>query len=125
MCETPQWHFPGLPQRYKDRAGDTIQRISMLAMAAMTCAGGVFGAIDVGRAQSVTSYRCADGTRFMWASIPRIPAASCRSTGGEVVLARRFAVSGPRYSGAGVTLTIGNDGRTRVRHARRPTSICE
>ena len=44
--------------------------------------------------------------------------------GREVTLARRFAVSGARYSGGGVTLKITRAGTT-VRHARRPATTCE
>jgi hypothetical protein len=41
-----------------------------------------------------------------------------------VTLGRRFALSGSRYSGAGVTLKITKAGTT-VKHARRPVTACE
>ncbi|MGJ4928338.1 MliC family protein [Bradyrhizobium sp. HKCCYLS2038] len=76
-------------------------------------------------AQAVSSYRCADGTRFIVGFYPQDSRAFVLIDGGEVTLARRFAVSGRRYSGAGVTLTQSRDGQTMIRHARRPATSCE
>ncbi|CCD92835.1 conserved exported hypothetical protein [Bradyrhizobium sp. ORS 375] len=100
-------------------------RIWISAVSAISFVIGLFGAIEVGRAQSVGSFRCADGTRFIVGLYPQDSRAFMQIDGGEVTLARRFAVSGRRYSGAGVTLTITKDGRTLVRHAKRPATVCE
>ncbi|WP_240535607.1 MliC family protein [Bradyrhizobium sp. STM 3809] len=86
---------------------------------------GLLAAIESGRAQSVASYRCADGTHFIVGFYPQDARAFLQIDGGEVTLARRLALSGRRYSGAGVMLTITKDGRTLIRHARRPATVCE
>jgi hypothetical protein len=41
-----------------------------------------------------------------------------------LTLDKRLALSGSRYSGRGVTLTIGKAG-TRLKQARRPATACE
>jgi membrane-bound inhibitor of C-type lysozyme len=76
------------------------------------------------RAQSFQSYRCADGTQFIVAFFEYDKRAHLQIDGREVTLARRFGLSGPRYSGSGVTLQITKTGTT-VRHARRPATACE
>jgi len=86
---------------------------------------GLFAAPTSTGAQGVGSYRCADGTRFIVALYPQDPRAFMQIDGGQVILARRLAISGRRYSGAGVTLTVAKDGRTTIRHARRPITVCE
>ena len=75
-------------------------------------------------AQSFQSYRCADGTQFIVGFFEYDSRAHLQIDGKAVTLARRFAVSGARYSGGGVTLKIIRAGTT-VRHARRPTTTCE
>jgi hypothetical protein len=44
--------------------------------------------------------------------------------GTAVTLFRRIALSGSRYAGGGVTLSITNAGTT-VEHAKRPVTACE
>jgi hypothetical protein len=44
--------------------------------------------------------------------------------GKAMTLGRRFAVSGSRYSGGGVSLKISKAGTT-LTHARRPVTACE
>jgi hypothetical protein len=44
--------------------------------------------------------------------------------GREVTLFKRLALSGVRYTGAGVALRIGKTGIT-IKHARRPATACE
>jgi membrane-bound inhibitor of C-type lysozyme len=76
------------------------------------------------RAQSFQNYRCADGTQFIVGFFEYDARAHLQIDGKEVTLARRFAVSGARYSGGGVTLKITRAGTT-VKHARRPATACE
>lgn len=102
-----------------------MTRISIMAVSAISISIGLFAQIEVGLAQSVGSYRCADGTRFIVGFYPQDSRAFMQIDGGELTLARRLAVSGRRYCAAGVTLTITKDGRTLVRHARRPATVCE
>ena len=44
--------------------------------------------------------------------------------GEAVTLAKRLAVAGVRYSGGGITLTIGKTGATTVKHLKRPVTAC-
>ena len=76
------------------------------------------------RAQSFQSYRCADGTQFIVAFFEYDRRAYLQIDGGEVTLARRFGLSGARYSGSGVTLLVTKTGTT-IKHARRPATACE
>jgi membrane-bound inhibitor of C-type lysozyme len=70
------------------------------------------------------NYRCADGTQFIVGFYQYDSRAHLQVDGGAVTLARRFAVSGSRYSGRGVTLKITKAGTT-LKHARRPATACE
>ena len=70
------------------------------------------------------NYRCADGSRFIVGFFQYDKRAHLQIDGKAVTLGRRLALSGSRYSGRGVTLTIGKAG-TRLKHAKRPVTVCE
>lgn len=69
-------------------------------------------------------YRCGDGTQFIVGFYPYDDRAHMQIDGREVTLLKRLALSGARYTGAGVTLRISKAGATTVSHARRPASAC-
>lgn len=75
-------------------------------------------------AQTFQDYRCADGTQFIVGFFEYDKRAHLQIDGKAVTLARRFALSGARYSGSGVTLKITKTGAT-VKRARRPVTACE
>ena len=75
-------------------------------------------------AQTFQNYRCADGTQFIVGYFEYDNRAHLQIDGKAVTLARRFALSGTRYSGSGVTLKITRTGTT-VKHGRRPVTACE
>ena len=75
-------------------------------------------------AQTFQNYHCADGTRFIAAFYQYDTRAHLQIDGRAVTLAKRFAMSGARYSGEGVTLKIAREGVT-VRRTYRPTTACE
>lgn len=75
-------------------------------------------------AQTFQNYRCADGTQFIAGFFESDKRAHLQIDGKAVTLARRFGLSGRRYSGGGVTLKITRTGTT-VKHARRPATACE
>ena len=77
-----------------------------------------------GEAQTFQNYRCADGTQFIVGFFEYDKRAHLQIDGKAVTLARRFSLSGARYSGSGVTLKINKAGTT-VKHARRPATACE
>jgi membrane-bound inhibitor of C-type lysozyme len=75
-------------------------------------------------AETFRSYSCADGSQFIAAFYPSDPKrAHLQIDGKAVALTRRLALSGTRYSGGGVTLTIAKTGAT-IRHGKRPASVC-
>ncbi len=82
------------------------------------------GASPGALAQTFQTYGCADGTQFIVGFFEYDKRAHLQIDGKAVTLARRFALSGARYSGGGVTLKITKTGAT-VKHARRPVTACE
>jgi membrane-bound inhibitor of C-type lysozyme len=86
-------------------------------------AAGISGARQAD-AQTFRNYRCADGTQFIVAFYDGDKRAFLQIDGEPVTLAKRLAVSGARYSGAGITLRIGKAGATTVRHLKRPVTAC-
>jgi membrane-bound inhibitor of C-type lysozyme len=76
-------------------------------------------------AQTFQSYRCADGTQFIVGFFQYDSRAHLQLDGKAVTLARRLALSGSRYSGSGVTMTISKAGVTTLKHGKRPVVTCE
>ncbi len=70
------------------------------------------------------NYRCADGSQFIVGFFQYDKRAHLQIDGKAVTLGKRAALSGSRYSGGGVTLTIGKAG-TRLQHAKRRVTVCE
>ena len=75
-------------------------------------------------AQTFRNYRCVDGTQFIVAFYDGDKRAFLHIDGEPATLAKRLAISGARYSGAGVTLRIGKTGATTVKHLKRPVTAC-
>ncbi|MBR0831766.1 MliC family protein [Bradyrhizobium manausense] len=75
-------------------------------------------------AQTFRTYHCADGTQFIVGFYDYDKRAFLQIDGEPVTLAKRLTVSGSRYSGAGITLTIGRSGATTVKHMKRPVTAC-
>lgn len=97
-------------------------RHKAVVMAITMLAGGTCGARQA-EAQTFQTYRCVDGTQFVVGFYDDDKRAFLQIDGEPVTLAKRLTVSGARYSGAGITLTIGKAGTT-VRHLRRPVTAC-
>jgi membrane-bound inhibitor of C-type lysozyme len=70
------------------------------------------------------SYRCADGTHFILAFYPRDQRAYIQIDGHAVTLKKSLSLSGRRYWGGGVSLTMTATGAL-IRHLRRPVTACE
>jgi membrane-bound inhibitor of C-type lysozyme len=75
-------------------------------------------------AQTFQIYRCADGAQFIAGFFEYDRRAHLQIDGKAVTLARRFSLTGTRYSGSGITLKINKAGTT-VKRARRPATACE
>jgi membrane-bound inhibitor of C-type lysozyme len=100
------------------------RRKTRLVFVAAVCAAGVAAGSSPAHAQTFQSYRCADRTQFIVGFFDYDKRAHLQIDGHEVTLAQRFAFSGSRYSGSGVTLKFNKAGIT-LRHAGRPVTTCE
>lgn len=78
-------------------------------------------------AQTTTfrNYHCADGTEFIVGFYPYDSRAYLQIDGGSVMLPKRAALSGTRYSAGGVTLKVTRVGRTTIKRPKRPETACE
>lgn len=70
------------------------------------------------------NYRCADGSRFIVGFFEYDKRAHLQIDGKSVTLGKRLALSGSRYSGGGVRLTITKAGTT-LKRAKLPATACE
>ena len=94
-----------------------------IVLGIISLAGATCGSREA-TAQTFQTYRCADGTQFIVGFYDGDKRAFLQIDGEPVTLAKRITVSGARYSGTGVTLSIGRSGTT-VRHLKRPVTSCE
>jgi membrane-bound inhibitor of C-type lysozyme len=76
-------------------------------------------------AQSFQTYHCVDGTQFIVGFYQHDPNAYLQIDGNPVILRKRVALSGERYSGRGVTLRFLKSGGISVKHAGRKVTTCE
>jgi len=74
---------------------------------------------------SFQNYLCADGTQFIVGFFQYDSRAHLQLDGRPVTLTKRLALSGSRYTGSGVTLTMTKAGVTTLKHAKRPVTTCE
>ncbi|MEY9184320.1 membrane-bound inhibitor of C-type lysozyme [Bradyrhizobium sp. USDA 326] len=98
-------------------------RHKAIALTVSMLAGAMPGARQAD-AQTFQTYRCADGTQFIVGFYDYDKRAFLQIDGEPVTLAKRLAVSGARYSGAGVTLRIPKTGPATVKHLKRPVTAC-
>jgi membrane-bound inhibitor of C-type lysozyme len=96
----------------------------IIIFGAATLAAGVASSSSPAFAQTFQNYRCADGSQFVVGFFRSDRRAHLQIDGKAVTLGKRFALSGSRYSGGGVTLKITRAGTT-VKHGRRPAAACE
>lgn len=85
----------------------------------------LFGSVP-SRAQDKTfqSFTCADGARFTAAFLKYDPKqVHVQIDGKAVALRKRFTLTGSRYTGRGVTLTMNKSG-TILRHGKRGPTAC-
>jgi membrane-bound inhibitor of C-type lysozyme len=98
-------------------------RHKAIVLTASMLAGAMLGGRQAD-AQTFQTYRCADGTQFIVGFYDGDKRAFLQIDGAPVALAKRLAVSGTRYSGAGVTLRIPRSGPITVKHLKRPETAC-
>jgi membrane-bound inhibitor of C-type lysozyme len=100
------------------------RRKTIVFGAALWVAAAVAGASTALAQTSFQNYRCADGAQFIVGFFQYDKRAHMQIDGKAVTLGKRLAVSGSRYTGGGVTLTITKAG-ARLQHAKRPVTACE
>jgi membrane-bound inhibitor of C-type lysozyme len=98
-------------------------RHKAILLAITMLAGGIVSARQAD-AQTFRTYRCADGTQFIVGFYDEDKRAFLQIDGEPVTLGKRLTVSGVRYSGAGITLSIGKTGTITVKHLKRPVTAC-
>ncbi|MBR0940791.1 membrane-bound inhibitor of C-type lysozyme [Bradyrhizobium japonicum] len=98
-------------------------RHKAIVLAITMLSGGIIGAGQAD-AQTFRTCRCADGTQFIVGFYDHDKRAFLQIDGEPVTLEKRLALSGTRYSGAGITLRIGKTGATTVKHLKRPVTAC-
>jgi membrane-bound inhibitor of C-type lysozyme len=88
---------------------------------------GTFAGLSPLAAQTTTfqNYQCTDDTHFIVAFYPHDPSAYLQIDGGSVILRKRIAITGTRYSGSGVTLKYSKAGAITVKRPRRAETACE
>ena len=97
-------------------------------VAAMSAMAAFLAGLSPVFAQMMTTFRtyhCADGTEFIVGFYPYDSRAYLQIDGGSVMLLKRVALSGSRYSAGGVTLKMARAGRTTVKRPKRPETACE
>jgi membrane-bound inhibitor of C-type lysozyme len=89
------------------------------------CAAAVAAGLSPAFAQTTfQNYSCGDGSQFIVGFFEYDKRAHLQIDGKSLTLGKRLALSGSRYSGGGVTLTITKAGVT-LKHAKRPATTCE
>jgi membrane-bound inhibitor of C-type lysozyme len=104
--------------------GAKMNRYSLIALAAVAA---WWASLLPASAQTTTfrTYHCADGSEFIVGFYPYDSRAYVQIDGGAVMLPKRLAVSGQRYSAAGITLKVSRLGRTTVKRPKRRETACE
>ena len=92
--------------------------------AAAVAALALAGASPATAQSTFQNFICADGSRFTAAFLTQDPKqAHLQIDGKAVTLRKRFTLSGARYTGRGVTLTMTKKG-TFLRHGKRGVTGC-
>lgn len=101
-----------------------MNRQKTVIFGAALCVVGAAADPAPGLAQTFQNYGCADGSQFIVGFFEYDKRAHLQIDGKSVTLGKRLALSGSRYSGGGITLTITKAGTTLKRAKRRATA-CE
>ena len=100
------------------------RRRTIVFGAALWVAAAAAGASPAFAQTSFQNYRCADGSQFIVGFFEYDKRAHMQVDGKAVTLGKRLALSGSRYSGGGVTLTVKKAGTT-LKLSKRPATTCE
>jgi membrane-bound inhibitor of C-type lysozyme len=107
---------------YSPEQGETMNRRNVIFILGALFSTAVTA--SPAAAETFQTYICSDSTQFVAAFYPYDAKRAHLQVGGKAVaLARRVALSGQRYSGGGVTLTMGKAGTT-LKVGKRPVTAC-
>jgi membrane-bound inhibitor of C-type lysozyme len=107
---------------YLPQLGETMNRRSVIFILGALFSTAVTA--SPAAAETFQTYVCSDGTQFVAAFYPYdTRRAHLQVDGKAVALVKRIALSGSRYSGGGVTLTMGKAGTT-LKVGKRPVTAC-
>jgi hypothetical protein len=108
--------------RFRERGTRTMKRLAIFSAAVFAMMSGA-GASPAS-AQTFQSFTCSDGAQFTAAFLKYDPKqVHLQIDGKAVALKKRFTVTGSRYTGRGVSLTMNKSG-TILRHGRRGPTRC-
>lgn len=100
----------------------TMKRLVIFSAAAFAVLSGA-GPLSVS-AQTFQNFTCADGARFVAVFFPYDgKQVHLQIDGKAVALRKRFTLTGSRYTGRGITLTMNSSG-TILRHGKRGPTVC-
>jgi membrane-bound inhibitor of C-type lysozyme len=90
----------------------------------MALGAAIFVVPATAMAETFRSYVCDDGSQFVAAFYPSDPRrAHLQIDGRAVALRKRLALSGARYTGSGITLSISRAGAS-IKRGKRPPAAC-
>ncbi|MBX9821037.1 MliC family protein [Afipia birgiae] len=96
----------------------------LITFSAAACAVLAASGVSPVAAQTFQSFICADGARFTAAFLKYDPKqVHLQIDGKAVALKKRFTLTGERYTGRGITLTMNKKG-TLLRHGKRGPTAC-
>jgi len=102
-----------------------MNRHGLIALSAVVTGLIINLAPSLAQTTTFRNYHCTDGTDFIVGFYPYDSRAYVQIDSGSVMLPRRPAFSGARYSRGGVTLKITNAGRITVKRPKRSETACE
>ncbi len=102
-----------------------MNRCQITILCALLVAGTVLaGSLASAQMTTFQTYRCGDGTEFIVGFFEYDKRAHMQVDGKSVTLQKRIALSGTRYSGGGVTLTVKKSGTT-LKVGKQPVTTCQ
>jgi membrane-bound inhibitor of C-type lysozyme len=102
-----------------------MNRCQITILCALLAAGtGLVATSASGQTTTFQTYRCGDGTEFIVGFFEYDKRAHMQVDGKAVTLQKRVWLTGARYSGGGVTLTVKKSGTT-LKVGKQPVTTCQ
>jgi membrane-bound inhibitor of C-type lysozyme len=102
-----------------------MNRCQITILCALLAAGtALAGSPASAQTTTFQTYRCGDGTEFIVGFFEYDKRAHMQVDGKSVTLQKRVWLTGARYSGGGVTLTVKKSGTT-LKVGKQPVTTCQ